>query len=140
MQQVILNLLRNAAEAMSGDGAPREAGHRQGPRAVWITARRDGEAAIVISVRDNGPGISPRIRGTLFDHFVTTRPGGLGMGLAISRSIVEAHEGRLWVDPGDGTGAATGKGAGATFHISLPIRSSRSPAPETGPGEPASQP
>jgi len=68
---------------------------------------------VLVAVRDSGPGLDPRSVDRVFDAFYTTKPQGLGMGLAISRSIVEAHGGRLWATANDGRGA--------TFHFTLPI-------------------
>jgi signal transduction histidine kinase len=73
---------------------------------------RDGKPAATISVHDHGSGLDDAQRERLFEAFYTTKPHGMGMGLAISRSIVEAHGGRLWAEPSDGTGA--------TFCFSLP--------------------
>ena len=88
LQQVILNLMMNAIEAMSGVG--------QGPRELLVRSGTDESKQVVISVQDSGPGIDPKSLEHLFDAFYTTKPQGLGMGLAISRSIIEAHGGRLW--------------------------------------------
>src|SRR4029077_12573020 len=83
LQQVLLNLMMNAIEAMSGN--------RYAPRKIWITSTAADADAVTITVADSGPGVSPAIRQRLFDAFHTTKPHGMGMGLAISRSIVEAH-------------------------------------------------
>jgi len=95
VQQVILNLIRNAIEAMQ------ETTQRQ---LTIATAQRDDEMA-EISVIDTGPGIAPEITAQLFQPFVTTKPHGMGVGLSISRTIIEAHGGRLWAEsnPGGGT-------------------------------------
>jgi signal transduction histidine kinase len=69
---------------------------------------------VLITVRDSGPGLDPKGLARLFDAFYTTKPQGLGMGLAISRSIIEAHGGRLW--------AMANASRGAVFHFTLPIR------------------
>ena len=96
LQQVILNLLINAMEAMSGMS--------EEPRELLIsTAKSDSE--IVVSVRDSGPGLMPESVERLFDAFYTTKLGGLGMGLSISRSIIEAHGGRLWAIANEPRGA-----------------------------------
>jgi signal transduction histidine kinase len=74
---------------------------------------RDGE--LIISVSDTGVGIPPQHEDQIFDAFFTTKPQGIGMGLSISRSIIESHGGRLW--------AANNSGRGANFHVTLPFRS-----------------
>jgi C4-dicarboxylate-specific signal transduction histidine kinase len=104
LQQVMLNLLMNAIEAMSTV--------TERPRELWVTTDRSERAEVVITVRDSGPGLDPKSLDRLFDAFYTTKAGGLGMGLAISRSIVEAHGGRLW--------ATENEGPGATFQLTLP--------------------
>jgi signal transduction histidine kinase len=97
LQQVILNLVMNAVEAMSGLS--------NGPRELLIQSGTDESEQVVISVQDSGPGIDPENLDHLFEAFYTTKPQGLGMGLAISRSIIESHGGRLWAIPNDGPGA-----------------------------------
>jgi C4-dicarboxylate-specific signal transduction histidine kinase len=104
LQQVILNLMMNAIEAMSGVGG--------GPRDLLVRSGTDGSEHVVISVQDSGPGFDPESLEHLFDAFYTTKPQGLGMGLAISRSIIEAHGGRLW--------ATANPDKGATFRFTLP--------------------
>lgn len=104
MQQVLVNLLVNAAQATGGAAEPR--------RIAVHTAHGDGE--VRVSVRDNGPGVAPQDRGRLFDSFYSTKASGMGMGLAICRSILEAHGGAIAIiDPPDGLG-------GACFTFSLP--------------------
>jgi C4-dicarboxylate-specific signal transduction histidine kinase len=105
LQQVILNLVVNAAEAMNRDGEDR--------RELSIRSSFDGWRHVLVAVRDSGPGLDPKSIDRVFDAFYTTKPEGLGMGLAICRSIVEAHGGRLWATANDGRGA--------TFHFTLPI-------------------
>jgi PAS domain S-box-containing protein len=107
VQQVIVNLALNALEAMIGITA-----HSKVLRIAVERYRRD---ELRVSVRDTGAGLQPEHAEKIFDAFFTTKPGGLGMGLAISRSIVEAHGGRLWATPN--------AGPGATFHFTLPIES-----------------
>jgi two-component system sensor kinase FixL len=95
IQQVLINLLRNAMDAMQE--APRR-------ELTVSTGRHDDDLAVVV-VADTGPGVSPEIQEQLFQPFVTTKSSGMGVGLSISRTIVEAHGGRIWVDAGDGGGA-----------------------------------
>lgn len=104
LQQVILNLIVNAVEAMSSGAAAR--------RELTITSATEAANGVLVSVRDSGPGIDAQCLDRLFDPFYTTKTDGLGMGLAISHSLIEAHGGRLW--------AASKEGQGATFHFSLP--------------------
>jgi C4-dicarboxylate-specific signal transduction histidine kinase len=105
LQQVIVNLTLNALEAM-------EAAHAQSG-VVEIGVARHRHDELLVSVKDTGPGLELQHAEKIFDAFFTTKPGGLGMGLAISRSIVEAHGGSLW--------ATHNPGAGATFQFTLPI-------------------
>ena len=88
LQQVMLNLLINAIEAMSG--------MVEGSRELLISTERTHSDAVLIAVRDSGPGFLPESAERLFESFYTTKPGGLGMGLSICHSIIEAHDGRLW--------------------------------------------
>src|SRR5262249_2580578 len=88
LQQVLLNLVMNAIEAMSGVGS--------GPRVLGVSAERVTATEVLVTVRDSGPGLEPQSLARLFDAFYTTKPHGLGLGLAISRRIIEAHGGRLW--------------------------------------------
>ncbi|MGH7828494.1 MAG: PAS domain S-box protein [Candidatus Binatia bacterium] len=104
LQQVILNLIINAIEAISGAG--------DGPRELLICSGTDETQRVLVTVRDSGPGLDPKILDRLFDAFYTTKPQGMGMGLAISRSIIEAHGGRLWATANDDRGA--------TFQFTLP--------------------
>jgi len=118
LEQVVLNLVRNACDATrSNDG---------GPRAVSIsTGLADG--CVRVSVTDTGPGLAPRIRERLFDAFQTTKAQGLGLGLSISRSIIEAHGGRIWYERGEALGSA--------FHFSLKGTATRmTPAAVAGEG------
>src|SRR6266478_5327613 len=105
LQQVILNLMINAIEAMNEiSDAPRE---------LLISSVKHDSQSVLVSVRDSGPGLNPESLDRLFHAFYTTKPHGMGMGLAISRSIVEAHGGRLW--------AAANVPHGAVFQFTLPI-------------------
>ena len=88
LQQVILNLIINAVEAMSGVS--------EGPRELLISTAKDASSGVLVAVQDSGPGLNPESFDRLFDAFYTTKPGGMGMGLSICRSIVEAHGGRIW--------------------------------------------
>ena len=105
LQQVLMNLMMNAIEAMSGSD--------EAPRVLSIASSRAGARAMLIRVADSGPGLNPATRDRLFQAFHTTKPQGMGMGLAISRSIVEAHGGRLW--------ATANEPHGAVFQFTLPI-------------------
>ena len=97
LQQVILNLIMNGIEAMS-------AVMRQ-PRVLRIRSQIDGPGDVLIAIEDSGPGLAPEIMDRLFDPFFTTKPSGMGMGLSICRSIVDAHGGRLWASPQSPQGA-----------------------------------
>ena len=97
LQQVILNLITNAIEAMSGVD--------ERPRVVQVGSSKDESQGVRVAVRDSGPGLDPKSLDHLFTAFYTTKPQGMGMGLAISRSIIEAHGGRVWAVPNDGPGA-----------------------------------
>ena len=106
LQQVILNLLRNAADAMSGvDDRPRQ---------LVIRTARDEDDRVRLTVRDAGVGFDPQAVDRLFEAFYTTKDDGMGIGLSVSRSIIESHHGRLWAEPNDGPGA--------TFSFSIPWR------------------
>jgi two-component system sensor kinase FixL len=97
IQQVLLNLMRNAIEAMAeSESVSRE---------LRISTRLGEEGMVEISVADTGPGISPAVAEQLFQPFVTTKRHGMGVGLSISRTIVEAHGGRLWAEPNPDGGA-----------------------------------
>lgn len=97
LEQVVFNLMRNAIEAVGSAGV--------GPGTVRVeTTSTAGE--VTVSVRDSGVGLGPGAAERVFERFYTTKPNGMGMGLAISRAIVEAHRGRLRVEPVDGPGAA----------------------------------
>jgi signal transduction histidine kinase len=107
LQQVIVNLILNGIEAM------RSQENRE--RNLIIRTQRGDVGEVRVSVQDSGIGFDPNSAERMFDPFHTTKPGGLGMGLAISRSIVESHGGRLWAVPNDGPGA--------TFQFTLSERS-----------------
>ena len=96
LQQVILNLLLNASDAMSDvDDRPRQ---------LVIRTEREEEDRVHLSVRDAGVGFKPHGMDRLFDAFYTTKRGGMGIGLSVSRFIIESHKGRLWATPNDGPG------------------------------------
>ncbi len=97
LQQVILNLLRNASDAMV-DVHDR-------PRHLLIRTEREDGDRVRVSVRDAGVGVDPQNMKKLLDAFYTTKSDGMGIGLSISRSIIERHHGRLWAEPNDGPGA-----------------------------------
>lgn len=113
LQQVILNLLRNAAEAM------RDVDDR--PRQIVIRTERDDGGGVRLTVQDTGVGFEAQGYDRLFDAFYTTKTDGMGIGLSVSRSIIEGHNGRLWAVPNDGPGA--------TFAFSIPRRPWRWQAP-----------
>jgi C4-dicarboxylate-specific signal transduction histidine kinase len=106
LQQVILNLLRNASDAMVDV--------HERPRLLLIKTEREDGNRVRLSVRDAGMGLPPQSLDSLFDAFYTTKSGGMGIGLFVSRSIVESHQGRLWAEPNDGPGA--------TFSFSIPFQ------------------
>jgi PAS domain S-box-containing protein len=104
LQQVVLNLVMNAIEAMSSVGGR--------ARELVITTRNIDPDQVQVTVDDSGTGIDPQMIDKIFGSFYTTKPGGMGMGLSISRSILQAHGGRLWATSKDG--------AGTSFHFTLP--------------------
>jgi signal transduction histidine kinase len=115
LQQVVLNLVLNAAEAMRAiEGQPRE---------VTIRTEHHAEGHVRLAVKDMGSGFDPAAAEQLFQAFFTTKPGGMGIGLSVSRSIIENHRGRLWATVND-------DGPGATFWLSIPCvpRTARRPS------------
>jgi signal transduction histidine kinase len=100
----MLNLILNAVEAMSGSD--------EGSRELLISTEEDGANGVRVAVRDTGPGLTPESFAHLFDAFYTTKPSGMGMGLSICRSIIEAHGGRMW--------ATANVPQGAAFQFALP--------------------
>jgi C4-dicarboxylate-specific signal transduction histidine kinase len=104
VQQVMLNLILNAVEALSGT--------REASRELLISTTKAGSDGVLVAVRDFGVGLDSSNLEHLFEAFYTTKPGGLGMGLSICRSIIEAHGGRLW--------AEANKPQGALFRFTLP--------------------
>jgi PAS domain S-box-containing protein len=114
LQQVILNLLRNAADAMSAiDDRPRE---------LLVRTERDEDNHVRFSVVDSGVGLTPQTANKIFESFYTTKADGMGMGLSISRSIIEAHQGRLW--------ATANHGPGSTFSFAIPCTPEGSGGPQ----------
>jgi signal transduction histidine kinase len=120
LQEVILNLVQNAIDAMSSVS--------DRPRILLVKTDRRGHEAVVISVEDTGSGISPEKMSTIFDEFVTTKVKGMGLGLAICKSIVESHHGQLAV--------SSGINGGARFEVILPTaptaQLSRNELPKSG--------
>jgi len=104
LQQVLINFVMNGIEAMASvDGRARE---------LVIRSQPEDDDHVVVAVQDAGVGIDGEKTDQLFSAFYTTKPNGMGMGLSISRSIIEAHGGRLWATPNPDHGA--------TFHFALP--------------------
>jgi signal transduction histidine kinase len=106
VQQVILNLLRNASDAMSTV--------EDRPRELVIRTEKKGAETVLLSVKDAGVGFSANSADKLFEPFYTTKNDGMGVGLSISQSIIAAHHGRLWGKPNDGPGA--------TFSFAIPCQ------------------
>ncbi len=106
LQQVILNLIMNAIEAMNNLG--------EGSRELSISTNEAASDTVLVALGDSGPGLPEAAAERIFEAFYTTKPGGLGMGLSICRSIIEAHGGRLWAEPNEPRGAV--------FYLRLPIR------------------
>jgi C4-dicarboxylate-specific signal transduction histidine kinase len=131
LQQVVINLVRNACEAMSGV--------EDRPREILIRTARGDDGQVWLTVRDSGVGFAPDEAGRLFDAFYTTKTEGMGIGLSVSRSIIESLRGRLW--------AVANDGPGATFAFAVPAYAgggadagARPPDEQPGagpPGEPA---
>jgi signal transduction histidine kinase len=103
LQQVAMNLIINSIEAMKDVDGIRE---------LVIKSQRAENEQVLVSVSDTGIGLPPKLAEQIFDPFFTTKPHGTGMGLRISRTIIESHGGRLW--------AADSSGRGATFQMKLP--------------------
>jgi signal transduction histidine kinase len=104
LQQVVLNLLLNAADAMSGI--------EDHPRHLVIRTERTEDNHVRLTMQDAGVGIASQDVERLFEPFYSTKSGGMGIGLSVSRSIIESHRGRLWAVPNEGPGA--------TFSFSIP--------------------
>jgi PAS domain S-box-containing protein len=105
LEQALLNLVRNAIEAMETMEPPE--------RRLTIRTTVQDANTVKVTVSDTGPGLPPEIKDQVFNPFVTTKPNGLGVGLSITRTIIELHRGQLWVEPGDGRGC--------TFVFTLPV-------------------
>jgi signal transduction histidine kinase len=105
LQQVLMNLMLNSIEAMKSMNTPGK---------LTIKSQQDDSGQLLISVMDTGVGVPPEKIEQIFNAFFTSKPQGTGMGLAISRSIIESHGGRLWATPN--------AGPGATLHFTLPTR------------------
>jgi C4-dicarboxylate-specific signal transduction histidine kinase len=103
IEQVLLNLIRNSLEALAD--TPRE------DRKIQVSAAQSASSAIEVTIRDTGTGIAPHILERLFEPFVTASSAGMGLGLTISRSIVQAHGGKLWAETGS---------PGAVLRFTLP--------------------
>lgn len=113
LEQVVLNLLANALDTVRSQ--------LHGFRKVSLSTWSEDGREVRLEVRDSGPGLSPKTLDHLFEPFFTTKSGGMGMGLSVSKSIIEAHGGRLW--------AAPNKGWGASFHLSLPAAGEKEDEP-----------
>jgi signal transduction histidine kinase len=105
LQQVILNLIMNGSEAIAA-----VAGERC---ELIVIAQRSGIDQVLVAVRDCGAGVDRQNVARMFDAFFTTKPAGMGLGLSISRSIIEAHRGHIWAEPNDGPGL--------TVQFTLPV-------------------
>ncbi len=103
LQEVFVNLIRNAVEAMTGI---------EGERKLTVTARRHNGNAVAVAIEDSGPGIDPAQIDSIFDAFITTKPHGMGLGLALCRMIIERHAGKLSVAPA--------RPRGSIFRVVLP--------------------
>jgi signal transduction histidine kinase len=110
LQQVVLNLMINAVEAMSVV---------EGSRELLISTARGNSHDVLVTVQDSGPGLGAASPERVFEAFYTTKPGGIGIGLSICRSIVDAHGGRLW--------ASASIPKGAIFQFTLPVDSESAP-------------
>ena len=126
IEQVLLNLVSNALDAL--EETP------QAARRLVIRTQGDGAGEARVSVEDSGPGMGPEGLARLFDPFFTTKEGGMGMGLTISQTILENHEGRIW--------AESEPGRGTLFHVALPraVPASAGDAGHPEPPGPESEP
>jgi signal transduction histidine kinase len=110
LQQVVMNLMLNGMDAMSGADV-RE-------KELVIRSQKEKEEQVLIAIEDSGAGLDPDTADKIFDPFFTTKPHGIGVGLSISRSIIESHQGRLW--------AAVRPGGGTVFQLTLPTSAEES--------------
>ena len=115
VEQVLLNLLQNGVDALSIISAD--------PRLIAITANQTSPREIRVEVSDSGPGIPPELAQRLFDPFCTSKSHGLGLGLAISQSIIESHGGRLWLASAEESNNLKSPRPGTTFAFTLPVAS-----------------
>ena len=115
IEQVLLNLLQNGVDALSSAAADQ--------RTVTITASQSAPREVRVEVSDSGPGIAPELAQRLFDPFCSSKSHGLGMGLAISRSLIEAHGGRLWLQSAERSQNQNSSHPGTTFAFTLPCES-----------------
>ena len=106
LEKTLLNLLQNSVDAMLGAGVTK-------PSITVTTRSIKDENVALVTLQDNGPGIKKEDFSRLFEPFFTTKAMGIGMGLAISRSLIEENGGELWIDPQSGSGA--------TFHFTVPF-------------------
>jgi C4-dicarboxylate-specific signal transduction histidine kinase len=111
LEQVLVNLMVNGLEAMAETEASR--------RELTVSTATDDEGNVHVSVSDQGPGLCAEAQARMFDAFFTTKPEGLGMGLSICRTIIEAHGGNLW--------ATANTHRGTTFHFTAPVRGNETP-------------
>src|SRR5260370_34836498 len=114
LQQVLMNLMLNAIEAIK---------EMDGPGRLTITTRQDENRQLLVSVTDTGVGLPAGQAEQIFNAFFTPKPQGIGMGLPISRSIIESHGGRLW--------GTSNSGPGATFQFTLPVKAAAPPSAES---------
>jgi signal transduction histidine kinase len=121
LQQVIINLVLNALQAVTSTPVDQ--------RRVGVRADVTADGAVTIAVWDSGPGVAADAVGQIFEPFHTTRANGLGLGLSICRTIVEAHDGRIWVES---------DGGGARFYVSIPLLARTAAPPLASGAVPAS--